>query len=70
MRLGFIICLILFICGALLSLIQLWFTPFDSEIFLKILITIGVLFIVTLGIAIVKKEYISNKEMEKENYID
>ncbi len=70
MKFGAIACLILFICGALLSLIQMWFAPLDSEIFFKVLITLGVLFVITLGVSLVRREYIDNKEMEKNNYID
>ena len=70
MKVGAIVCLILFICSALLSLLQLWFAPLDSELFFKILITLGVLFVITLGVSLVRREYIDNKEMEKNHYID
>lgn len=70
MKFGAIVCLTLFIFSALLSLIQMWFAPLASETFFKILITLGVLFVITLGVSLVKREYIDNKEMEKNHYID
>ena len=70
MRTGSIICLIIFIFGAFLALIQLWFSPIDSAIFSKLIVTLGVIFVVVLGITLVRNEYISNKEMKDDGFID
>lgn len=53
-----------------MALMQLWFTPLSAELFIKLLITMGVLFIVVLGVTLVKKEYIDNKKMKDSGYID
>ncbi len=70
MKTGSIICLAIFVLGAILSLTQLWFSPFDVEVFVKIMITLGVIFVVVLGITLVKKEYIENKKMKDSGHID
>lgn len=70
MKYGSIVSTALFVLGVLVSLVQLWFAPFETAIFWKILITIGAFFIVALGITLVFKEYLSEKEMKKKGYID
>ncbi len=70
MKTGSIICLALFVVTALLVLMQMWFTPLSAEVFTKIVITLVVLFVVALGITLVKKEYVEEKEMKDSGYID
>lgn len=70
MKGGSIICTILFVLAILLSLVQMWFSPIEAELFWKLLITIGAFFILALGITLVFKEYLSEKEMKKKGYID
>lgn len=70
MKTGSIICLVIFISGAILSLVQMWFMPLEGDTFIKVLITLGVLFIVALGITLVKKEYLDDKEMKINGYLD
>jgi hypothetical protein len=67
---GSIVCTILFVLGVALSLIQMWFSPLDTLLFWKLLITIGAFFIIALGISLVFKEYLSEKEMKKKGFID
>ena len=70
MRTGAMICLVLFVAAALLVLLQLWLTPFSAELFTKLLITLGVLFVVALGIALVRREFAEEKKMKDGGYID
>ena len=70
MKTGAIICLILFVSGAAVSLIQMWFTPLSSDTFMKVLITLGILFVVALGITLVKREYLENKKLKDGGFID
>lgn len=70
MKYGSIVCTVLFVIGVLLSIIQMWFAPFDSGLFWKLLITISAFFVVSLAITLVFKEYLSEKEMRDKNYID
>lgn len=70
MKTGSIICLVLFILGSLLSLAQLWFEPLTAEVFTKLIVTLVILFVVVLGITLVRNEYIENKKMKGSGHID
>ena len=70
MKSGAIICTVLFVSAVLLSLVQMWFSIIEVELFWKLLITLGAFFIIALGITLVAKEYLSEKEMKKKGYID
>jgi len=70
MRTGAIICLSIFVLGAGLALAQLWFAPLSAEVFSKLLITLGVIFVVVLGVTLVRREYISDKNMKDSGFID
>lgn len=70
MKYGSIVCTVLFVLGVVLFLVQLWFAPFEAAFFTKLLITIGAFFVVALGITLVFKEYLSEKEMKKKGFID
>lgn len=70
MKYGSIVCTILFVLGIVLLLAQMWFAPFEADLFSKLLITIGAFFVVVLGITLVFKEYLSEKELKKKGFID
>lgn len=70
MKYGSVICTILFVLGIVLSLLQMWFSWLDNEIFWKLIITISAFFIIVLAITLVLKEYLSEKEMKKKGFID
>lgn len=70
MRTGAIICLVIFITWVIIALLQLWFDLLSGEIFLKLTITAGALFVVVLGISLVVREYIDEKKMKDDGYID
>jgi len=70
MKYGSIVCTILFVLGVVLSLAQMWFDLFEADLFFKLLVTIGAFFIVALGVTLVFKEYLSEKEMKKKGFID
>lgn len=70
MKTGPMICLGLFVLAALLALLQLWFVPFSAESFTKLMITLGILFVIVLGITLVRREYVEEKKMKEDGYID
>ncbi|MDX8395754.1 MAG: hypothetical protein R8K22_04990 [Mariprofundaceae bacterium] len=70
MKTGSIICLGIFVAAAFLSLGQMWFSLMSSSMFIKALITLAVFFVVVLGITLVKREYVEDKEMKDSGYID
>ena len=70
MKYGTIACIVIFVSTALLALIQLWFTPISWSTFIKLLITLGILFVIVLGITLAKREYLEDKSMRKKGYIE
>jgi hypothetical protein len=70
MRTGAIICLVIFVTWVIIALLQLWFDLLSGEIFLKLTLTAGALFVVVLGVSLVVREYIDEKKMKDDGYID
>lgn len=70
MKTGTIICIATFILGSLLSILQLWFELIPAEIFVKAMITLGVVFVVVLGTTLASREYIENKKLRNSGHID
>ncbi|MGZ8097010.1 MAG: hypothetical protein ACXWTH_11230 [Methylosarcina sp.] len=70
MRTGAFICLAIFVAWVFMALLQLWFDILSGEIFWKLTITAGALFIVVLGVALVVREYIHEKKLKDDGYID
>ena len=70
MKLGTILCLSTFIAVALLSIVQLWFEAFPSELFLKLQITLGVVFVVSLGTMLATREYAETQRLRDSGHID
>ncbi len=64
MRLSVLISIGLFVVGAFVFLLQLWFSFWSPEILYKILTTLGVLLVVVLVVSFVSKEA---KETERLN---
>jgi hypothetical protein len=70
MKIGAIICLFIFVSWVLIALLDLWFDIVDAELFWKLTITAGALFVVVLGISLVVREYIVDKKLKDDGYID
>lgn len=70
MRAGALVCLLIFVAWVVLALVQLWFEPLGGELFFKLTVTAGALFVVALGITLVVNEYVSNKRQKERGYLD
>lgn len=70
MRIGAFICLAIFVAWVCMALLQLWFGILSGAMFWKLTITAGALFIVVLGIALVVREYLTDKKLKDGGYID
>ncbi|MEC4748678.1 hypothetical protein [Methylomicrobium sp. Wu6] len=70
MRTGAITCLGIFVAWVFVALLQLWFDLLSGEIFWKLTVTAGALFVVVLGVSLVRREYIEEKKMKDNGYID
>lgn len=70
MRAGALICLLIFVAWVVLALVQLWWAPLGGELFFKLTITAGALFVVALGITLVLSEYVTGKRQKDRGYLD
>jgi len=55
---------------AIFLLVWLWGESISFEIFVKTTITAGIIIVVTVGLAILYREYVEEKEMKAEKYLD
>jgi len=70
MKIGAILCLVIFVTWVFVALLQLWFDLLSGEVFWKLTVTAGALFVVVLGVSLVIREYIDEKKMKDDGYID
>ncbi|NLD00124.1 MAG: hypothetical protein GX673_05040 [Gammaproteobacteria bacterium] len=70
MKYGSIVCTLLFILSVILAVVQMWFDIIAADVFWKIQLTLGGFFIIALGVTLVFKEYLSEKELKKKGYLD
>lgn len=70
MKMASIISLGLFVFWVLIVIVDMWFNIISWEIFVKLTVTLGLLVVVALGIALAWREYVDEKQMKKDKYID
>ncbi len=70
MKIASMISGVVFALFAILLLAQLWGEVVSWAIFMKLTITAGVIIIVTFGLAILYREYIEEKSMKEDKYLD
>jgi hypothetical protein len=70
MKIASIVSGIVFVFYAILLLLQLWIEVVSWTVFVKLTITAGVLIVVTFGVALLYREYIEEKSMKDDKYID
>ena len=70
MKWGAVICLLLFVAGGLLAIAQIWFALLSPDAFFKVLITLGILFVISLDVTLVTREYLQDKELRTNGFID
>ena len=64
MKPGVLISSLLFVAGIAVMLLQLWFSLWDAELFMKIMITLVALFIVSLVLSFVFKEMADTHQLK------
>ncbi len=70
MKLASIITGVILVAYAVFALIWLWGDSISWDIFIKTSITAGVIVVATLGVALMYREYIEEKNMKEEKYLD
>ncbi len=61
---------IIFVLYAIMGILQLWFNIIEWSTFVKLSITAMTVIIVTFGVAMLYREYIDEKKMKEDKYID
>ncbi len=70
MKLASVITGIVLVLYAIFALVQLWGTVVSWATFVKISITAAVIVIAALGLAMLYREYIEEKSMKEDKYLD
>ena len=70
MKTGVIACLVTFVTGAVLMLLQMWFDALPAEVFAKVMITLGIVFVVLLGITLVRREYLQDESLRQSGHLE
>jgi len=70
MKWASIVCIGLLVLWVLIAIIDMWFDVISWGFFIKLTITLGLLAIVALAISLAKREYIDEKQLKKDKYID
>jgi small neutral amino acid transporter SnatA (MarC family) len=70
MKLASIVSGIVLALYALFLLVWLWGESVSWETFIKTSITAGVIVVVTMGLALIYREYVEEKSMKEEKYLD
>ncbi len=70
MKIASLITGVIFALFAILLLAQMWGNVMPWEIFIKLSVTAGVIIVVTFGLALLYREYVEEKSMKDEKYLD
>ncbi len=70
MKLASIITGVILALYAVFALVWLWGDSISWENFIKVSITAAVIVIVTMGLALLYREYVEEKDMKKDGYLD
>jgi hypothetical protein len=63
MRFGTKFCISLFVLGAIIALVQMWFVVMPVDIFFKVEMTLGIVFVVTLVLTFFAREAAETKRL-------
>ena len=70
MKLASIVTGVILVLYAVFALVWLWGESISWETFIKTSITAGVIVVATLGLALLYREYVEEKSMKEEKYLD
>ena len=70
MKIASIISGLVFAVYAILLLVQVWSEAMSWAVFMKLTVTAAVIIVVTFGLAMLYREYVEEKSMRDDKYID
>jgi len=70
MKIASIITGVILALFAILLLVQMWGNVMPWETFMKLAVTAAVIIVVTFGLALLYREYMEEKTMKEDKYLD
>jgi uncharacterized membrane protein YcjF (UPF0283 family) len=70
MRKASLVAIVLLVGAASLFLLQLWVQPFAADTFFKLMVTIGVVLVIVVIVALIRREYMHEKRLRDKGLID
>ncbi|CAG0996914.1 hypothetical protein MTYP_02614 [Methylophilaceae bacterium] len=70
MKIAAIISITVIIAWALLTILQVWIEVVSGAVYLKLSMTAGIIVIVSMVIGLAVKDYLSEKKMKDDGFID
>ena len=70
MKYGVISALFISILWSILSILQLWFSILNTDVFVKLTVTAGILLVIIVIVTLVIREYLSDKQLKKDGFLD
>ena len=70
MKAGAVVSVLLLLALAGLAIAQLWWTPLTAAVFIKAMLTLGILLVVSVIVTLVIREYVSHRHLKDNDYID
>ena len=70
MKYGVISALFISILWSVLAILQLWFSILDTDVFMKLTVTAGILLVIIVIVTLVIREYLSDKQLKKDGFLD
>lgn len=70
MKYGVICALFISILWSVLAILQLWFSILDTDVFVKLTVTAGILLVIIMIVTLVIREYLSDKQLKKDGFLD
>ncbi len=70
MRRASLVVIVLLVSAAALFLLQLWVRPFAADTFVKLMVTIGVVLVIVVIVALIRREHLNEKRLREKGLID
>ena len=70
MKYGVISALFISILWSVLAILQLWFSILDTDVFVKLTVTAGILLVIIVIVTLVIREYLSDEQLKKDGFLD
>jgi len=70
MKIATIISTVLLVIWVIMTMVMMWTEALNSEMYIKLTITMGIVVVATILIALALREYGTEKKLKDHNYLD